>query len=241
LNDVALLAGRAVVVTGTSRGIGRGIAAGLSAAGADVLAVSRTRTACDAGPGRIVPVAVDLRDETAPGRIVEAALEAFGRVDGLVNNAGVIHFVDCWLHGDAEWDDVFETNLTAPFRLSQAVVRHWLAHGERGVIVNLGSVESEVVIERQAGYAATKGAILGLTRAMALELAPHGIRVNAIGPGVIATEMSEALKGETFARIPMQRLGQVDEISDVAVFLLSDLARYLTGTIVYADGGYTAQ
>jgi NAD(P)-dependent dehydrogenase (short-subunit alcohol dehydrogenase family) len=232
-----LLEGRAYVVTGASRGIGSAIASRLSAFGADVLAVSRSGDA----PEGVVSHRADLRDVDAPAEVLAAVVEAFGRVDGLVNNAGVIHFADCWEHGDAEWDDVFATNLTAPFRLGQAFARRWVERGEEGAIVNIGSIESEVAIERQAGYAATKGGILGLTRATALELAPHGIRVNAVAPGVIETEMSDAMLGTTASRIPLGRLGTASEVGDVVGFLLSDLARYVTGTMLYADGGYTAR
>jgi glucose 1-dehydrogenase len=229
------------VVTGASRGIGRAIAARISAAGGDVLAVSRSGDASPPVAGRIEPLSLDVRAAGAPGRVLETALEVFDRVDGLVNNAGIIHFAPCWQHGDLEWDELVATNLTAPFRLSQALVRHWLERDEPGVVVNVGSVESEVAIENQAGYAATKGGILGLTRVMAIELAPHGIRVNAVGPGVIDTGMTGPVKTETEARIPLGRLGATEEVADVVVYLLSDLASYVTGTILYADGGYTAR
>jgi NAD(P)-dependent dehydrogenase (short-subunit alcohol dehydrogenase family) len=236
-----LLEGRAYVVTGASRGIGCAIASRLSALGADVLAVSRGGSAPEPVAGGIVSQRVDLREADAPGQVLVAALEAFGHVDGLVNNAGVIHFADCWLHGDAEWDDLFATNLTAPFRLSQAFARRWIELGQEAAIVNVGSIESEVAIERQAGYAATKGGMLGLTRTMALELAPYGIRVNALGPGVIATEMSDTMLETVRQRIPLGRLGTSSEIGDVVGFLLSDLARYVTGAMLFADGGYTAR
>lgn len=236
-----LLDGRSYVVTGTSRGIGSAIGSRLSALGANVLAVSRTGGSPATVVGRIVPQHVDLRDLDAPADVLAAALAAFGTVDGLVNNAGVIHFADCWQHGDDEWDDLFATNLTAPFRLAQAFARHWIGAGRHGAIVNVGSIESEVAIERQAGYAASKGGLLGLTRAMALELAPHGIRVNAVGPGVIATEMSDTMLETIRPRIPLGRMGSPSEVGDAVGFLLSDLAGYVTGTILYADGGYTAQ
>jgi NAD(P)-dependent dehydrogenase (short-subunit alcohol dehydrogenase family) len=240
-DDLPLLEGRSYVVTGTSRGIGDTIASRLSAFGADVLAVSRSGGAPEPVAGRVVSRHVDLRDLDAPAAVLAEALAAFGHVDGLVNNAGVIYFADCWEHGDAEWDDVFATNLTAPFRLSQALARHWIELGREAAIVHIGSIESEVAIERQAAYAASKGGILGLTRALAIELAPHGIRVNALGPGVIATEMSDTMLETVRPRIPLGRMGASSEIGDVVAFLLSDLARYVTGTMLYADGGYTAR
>jgi len=236
-----LLEGRAYVVTGASRGIGHAIASRLSALGAGVLAVSRGVSAPEPMAGGIVSQRVDLREVDAPGQVLAAALEEFEQVDGLVNNAGVIYFADCWLHGDAEWDDLFATNVTAPFRLSQAFARRWIELGQEAAIVNVGSIESEVAIEQQAGYAATKGGMLGLTRAMALDLAPYGIRVNALGPGVIETEMSDTMLETVRPRIPLGRLGTSSEIGDVVGFLLSDLARYVTGAMLFADGGYTAR
>lgn len=240
-DDPSLLRDRAFVVTGASRGIGRAIASAISAEGGRVLAVSRTGGMPAASDGPIEPLALDIRAADAPERALGTALERFGRADGLVNNAGVIHFSPCETHGDVEWDELIETNLTAPFRLGQAFARYWLENDVKGVIVNLGSVESEVAIENQAGYAATKGGILGLTRAMAIELAPHGIRVNAVGPGVIDTGMTGPLKTETEARIPARRLGTPDEIGDVVVYLLSGRATYVQGSILFADGGYTAR
>jgi len=236
-----LLAGRAFVVTGTSRGIGQAIATAISGEGGDVVGISRRGESPAAVSGRIEPLALDVTAADTPARALDATLELFGRVDGLVNNAGVIHFDPCHTYGDAEWGELIATNLTAPFRLSQAFAQHWIAQGSHGSIVNLGSVESEVAIENQVGYAATKGGILGLTRVMAVELAAHQIRVNAVGPGVIDTGMSGPLKTETEKRIPLGRLGTPEEAANAVVYLLSEHASYVTGTILYADGGYTAQ
>jgi 2-deoxy-D-gluconate 3-dehydrogenase len=237
----SLLGGRAFVVTGTSRGIGRAIARAISAAGGDVLGISRGGDVPRSVGGGIEPLALDVTAPDAPSRALETALSAFGRADGLVNNAGVIHFDACETYGDAEWDELIATNLTAPFLFSQAFARWWLEERLAGVIVNLGSVESEVAIEKQVGYAATKGGILGLTRAMAVELAPFDIRVNTVGPGVIDTGMTGPLKEETERRIPLGRLGTTEEAADAVVYLLSGRSSYVTGTILFADGGYTAR
>jgi NAD(P)-dependent dehydrogenase (short-subunit alcohol dehydrogenase family) len=231
------LAGKAVIVTGASRGIGAAIARSAVDEGASLLAVSRS------GRGEPLPgarrLAVDLRDDDAPRGVLESCLDAFGKVDCLVNNAGIIHHANCWEHPDEPWDEMFETNVTAPFRLSQQLVAHWLAAERSGVIVNITSIESEVAMPHQAGYAATKGGLLGLTRAMALELAPAGIRAVALAPGDIATEMASA--ANVLGRIPMARQGTVEEVANLAVFLLSDRAAYITGAMVAVDGGYLAQ
>jgi NAD(P)-dependent dehydrogenase (short-subunit alcohol dehydrogenase family) len=239
LSAGTLLAGRTAIVTGTSRGIGRALALGIAAAGANVLAVSRAEPASEVAE-RIQPFRCDVCAPDAPDIILDAALAAFGRVDTLVNNAGIIRFATPMQQTDEEWDDTIATNLTAPFRLSQRLANHWVSEQQPGVIVNLCSVESDVAFHDQPAYAASKGGLLGLTRAMALELAPLGIRVLAIGPGVIDTGMTPP-RPEDLERIPMHRLGTPEEVADGVVLLLSPLARYATGSIFYLDGGYLTQ
>ncbi|HEY7961821.1 MAG TPA: SDR family oxidoreductase [Solirubrobacteraceae bacterium] len=262
------LEGRVAVVTGASRGIGAGIAARLLAAGARVLGVSRTRSpegeafakgeafvqregkafvqgereesVQREGDGKaFVQIECDVTAPDAPQRVLAGALEAFGRVDALVNNAGVLFAGACWEQGDEQIDATLALNLTAPFRLSQALAAHWVERGAAGVLVNVCSVESQVAWSQppHAAYAASKGGLLALTRALALELAEHGIRVVALGPGIVATEMTGA--GARHDAIPLgHRLGTPAEMGDVVAFLLSDAASYVTGEIVYADGGY---
>jgi NAD(P)-dependent dehydrogenase (short-subunit alcohol dehydrogenase family) len=220
------------VVTGTSRGIGVGIAQRLSAAGVLVFGVSRT-------PGEWVALECDLTDADAPERVLAAALDAHGRVDALVNNAGVLFEGNCWEQGDEQVQATLELNLTVPFRLSQLLAAHWVALGEPGTIVNICSIESQIAWADppEAAYATSKGGLLGLTRAMALELAPQDIRVLALGPGMVATAMTPP-DAPARTAIPLGRLGTPAEIGDVVAFLLSDAARYMTGEIVYVDGGY---
>jgi NAD(P)-dependent dehydrogenase (short-subunit alcohol dehydrogenase family) len=231
---------RVVAVTGTSRGIGAGIADRLIAAGAKVLGVSRTSPDRARDEDAFVQIECDVLSREMPDAVLHGALEAFGRLDALVNNAGVLIAGACWEQADAELDAMVELNLTAPFRLSQRLATHWVEQGSRGAIVNICSIESQVALAPppHAAYATTKGGLLGLTRAMALELAPHGIRVVAVGPGMIATAMTPDT-GEAHDAIPLgHRLGTPEEIGELTAFLISDAARYITGEIVYADGGY---
>lgn len=233
------LDGRVVVVTGASRGIGRGIADRCAQAGASVLGVSRADSV-GSGLDRQASLSIDLTDSDAGERILAGALDRFGRVDGVVNNAGANIPAPCWQQTDEEWDTMFAVNLTAPFVVGQALARHWRTNGQPGTIVNICSVEAEWAWPSppQAAYAATKGALLGLTRTMAFDLAGDGIRVVGIAPGVVETEMSSD-RAAAEAMIPLgHRLGTPEEIGDAAVFLLSDRAAYVTGEMLYVDGGY---
>jgi len=221
------------LLTGASRGIGQGIAARLAAAGVRVFGVSRTA-------GEAVRLQCDLTEPDAPERILAAALEAFGRVDALVNNAGLLLEGNCWEQPEADVEAMLALNLTVPFLLSQAVAGHWVKAARRGTIVNVCSIESQVgwADPPHAAYAASKGGLLGLTRAQALELAPHGIRVVAVGPGAIATAMTSETP-ELAAAIPLGgRPGTPENVGDAVAFLISEAASYVTGEIVYVDGGY---
>lgn len=242
-----LLDGTTVLVTGAGRGIGRGLAQGLAKSGAAVIAVSRTADEVHslareihASGGRAFPVAADIRDRAAMEDAVSRSFDRYGRIDGLVNNAGVIIFNDFCDFSDADWDEIVSTNLTAPYSLIQIVARQWIEHAQLGSVVNITSVESEAVFPRQAIYAASKGGLLQLTKAAALELAPYGIRVNAVGPGIIRTAMTPTDYAEKVS-IPLGRLGEPSDIVGPVAFLLSPLSSYITGTIMYVDGGHLLQ
>ena len=201
-----------------------------------VFAVSRS-------PGEAAHFQCDLNKADASARVLAAVLDAFGRVDALVNNAGLLLEGNCWEQSDEDVEAMIALNLTVPFLLSQAVASHWVEEGVAGTIVNVCSIESQVgwATPPQAAYAATKGGLLGLTRAQALELAPHGIRAVAVGPGPIATGMTPQMP-ELARAIPLGgRPGAPRDVGDVVAFLLSDAARFLTGEIVYVDGGYLLQ
>ncbi len=232
-----------VLVTGTSRGIGEGIASLLLERGHRVVGVSR------AGSRGVVrdhagfaDVRHDLSDPLRVEEVVSHALSAFGTIDALVNNAGTLHSTGCHEQTDAEFDEMLALNLTVPFRLSQLLARHWVAEEIRGVIVNICSVESQVAWPPpgQSGYAVTKAGLLGLTRGLALALGGDEIRVVAVGPGVIETEMS--ISGDLRGRIPLgHRYGTTTDVAELTAFLLSGAAQYITGEIVYVDGGYVIQ
>lgn len=229
--------GPVAVVTGTSRGIGAGIARRLMDDGYTVVGVSRSGSPEVARP-TFHDLQLDLATEAEA--VIERALAITGRIDALVNNAGQHSSAPCWELAPATFESLLQVNLTAPFLLSQQVLRHWVSAGNSGCIVNLCSVESEVgwADPPQAGYAATKGGMVGLTRALAYDFGSYGIRVNGVAPGAIETEMSPADRGPLTARIPLQRLGTVAEVADATAYLLSDRSSYITGEILFADGGY---
>ena len=175
-----------------------------------------------------------------------ATLQAFGRIDGLVNNAGIFKAADFLDITEADWDAVLDVNLKGSFLVGQAVAREMAKTGG-GAIVNMSSVNGLVAIPSIASYNVSKGGINQLTRVMALSLADHGIRVNAVAPGTIATELarnavlgSEEARRRIMSRTPMKRLGEPEEIASVAAFLLSSASSYMTGEIVYVDGGRLA-
>ncbi len=249
------LEGRVVVITGAAQGIGEACARRLVADGAAVALWDVNDT-----PGHALAAALEAGGASALYRHcnvaskaeVEAALAAtlvaFGRVDGLVNNAGIFKaspFLDI---SEADWDAVIDVNLKGHFLVGQAVARQMVAQGKQdgkaGAIVNMSSVNARLTIASIASYNASKGGIDQLTRVMALALADHGIRVNGVAPGTIATELaakavltSEEAKARIMSRTPMKRLGQPAEIASVVAFLLSDAASYMTGDTVLVDGG----
>jgi NAD(P)-dependent dehydrogenase (short-subunit alcohol dehydrogenase family) len=244
---------RAAVVTGAGSGIGRAIALAFAAEGARVLcadinaaAARQTAQAIRAAGGQALARQVDVSRRTAVERMVSTALAAWGRVHILVAAAGIgpsAPFLDL---AEAEWDRVLEVNLKGLFLCGQAVGRH-MAEAGGGVIINVTSQLSEVAQAGSAHYMASKGGAKLLTKAMAIELAAYGIRVNALAPGLTNTAMTRldtpdgrASRAKLFDHIPMGRAAEPDEIAQAAVFLASDEASYVTGASLFVDGGYLA-
>ena len=241
--------GKVVVVSGGSRGIGRAIVELFAAEGANVVffyqhdkvAADSVVAACAGGAGRVSALQLDIRDSAACRDAAEKIAEAHGRIDVLVNNAGVIR--DNVLVGleDDDIRTVLDVNVAGVFNVTRAIAPFMISR-RAGKIINLSSVSGTKGGRGQTNYAASKGAIDGLTRALAVELASRRITVNAVAPGVIETEMSAAVRelagDEIKSRILLKRFGQPREIANAVWFLASSLADYVTGQVLYVDGGF---
>ncbi|MEP7328860.1 MAG: SDR family NAD(P)-dependent oxidoreductase [Betaproteobacteria bacterium] len=243
------LAGRTVIVTGGSRGIGRAVVELLAHDGADVTffyrdnaAAAQEVVAAAAAAGHAVTAKqLDIRDSAACAQAVERIADRGERIDLLVNNAGVIRDNPLAGFSDADVQDVLDTNVTGVFNMCRAVAPFMISQ-RGGKIVNISSVSGEKGGRGQTNYAASKGAINALTRALAVELAPRKITVNAVAPGVIDTEMSAPVRemagDEVRARILLKRFGKPEDIAYAVWFLASDYANYVTGQVLTVDGGF---
>ncbi len=245
------LADKVAIVTGGARGIGLAIARRYVAEGARVVIADVDRAAGEAEAKALGAscrfVASDVGDARAVAGLIEQTVGAFGALDILVNNAGIIHAADFLDLKEADFDRVLRVNLKGAFLAGQAAAKRMVAQIKAGrppgAIINMSSINAVVAIPNHTPYCVSKGGIDQLTKVMALSLAPHGIRVNAIGPGSIMTDILKAVatdreaKRRILMRTPLGRIGEPDEIAAVAVFLASPDASYITGQTIYADGG----
>jgi NAD(P)-dependent dehydrogenase (short-subunit alcohol dehydrogenase family) len=250
--DNLQLDGRVAWVTGAGRGLGRAVAQGLAAAGAEVALTSRTeaelaetlaKIEADGGRGVVLPA--DVTDPEQVEAVAAAALDRLGRLDILINNAGISPVLArSEALALADWKRILEVNLTGAFICSQAAGRQMLADGG-GSIINISSVHGRVGSPRLAAYAASKGGLELLTRTLAVEWADRNVRVNAVAPGYFATEMTEGIRASTRSeslvqRIPLGKFGLPQQVVGAVLFLASDMSSYVTGTTVSVDGGWTA-
>ena len=244
---------RVVIITGAARGIGKACARRLATDGYQVVATDVEAEALDATVAELcahgLPVEgreLDVSDTAAGRALVEAVARRSGRVDALVNNAGYTERVYVDDLTTERWDHMLAVHVRGAVFLTQAVARDMVRRGEPGAVVNVSSIRAEVAEPGQMHYCAAKGAMRSLTRAIAQELAPHGIRVNCVGAGLTATRMTAEVRADPqalaqrHARIPLARYAQPEEIAACVAFLLSDQASFVTGTTLDADGGYLA-
>ncbi|CDX13261.1 SDR family oxidoreductase [Mesorhizobium sp. M2C.T.Ca.TU.002.02.1.1] len=244
-------AGKVAIVTGAARGIGRACAERFLAEGAkvvlgDIDAQELEKCAAEIGsPASVAAVVTDVSRKEQVDALVAAAVTRFGRVDIMVNNAGIAPVQDFLDISEADYDRVLAVNLKGAFMGTQAAARQMIAQGQGGVIINMSSINSGLANPRVATYAISKGGMNQVTGTAAVAFAPYGIRVVGVGPGTIATEMvmdgtfidSEEMRRAILSRTPLGRLGTAAEIASVVAFLASDDASYITGETIYPDGG----
>lgn len=246
------LDGKTAIVTGASRGLGQAIAVGLAEAGADLALVHRsdaseTRQRIEALGRRCVTIRADLSDKDSVPTIIDATIGELGGIDVLVNNAGIIRRAPVTELSEEDWDDVMNVNIRTPFFLSQAVAKVMIEQGRGGKIVNIASMLSFQGGILVSSYTASKSALVGLTRLLANELAPHGINVNAIAPGYMATDNTRPLREDAtrnkaiLERIPVGRWGAPEDLQGAAVFLASAASQYMQGFTIAVDGGWLAR
>ena len=245
------LSGRTAVVVGGTSGIGRAIALGLAEAGADVVSTGRradlvadVAAEIEQRGRRSLRVPADVSEAGSLERVCGAVLDEFGRVDVLVCAAGITRRIATLDMDEADWHRIMETNVTGTLRACQVFGRRMVAQ-RAGRIITIGSLSSFVGLHEVAAYVASKSAVAGLTRALAIEWAPYNVTVNAIAPGVFRTDLNTALldspRGqELLMRTPMKRFGRVEELVGAAVYLASDAASFVTGHILAVDGGFLA-
>ena len=246
------LSGKVAIVTGCDTGLGQGMAVALAQAGCDIVGVNRkvpdeTAARITALGRRFMAIQADLGQQESIQRVVDNAVAEMGRVDILVNNAGTIRREDALAFSEKDWDDVVNLNLKSVFFLSQAVAKQFIQQGQGGKIINIASMLSFQGGIRVPSYTASKSGVLGITRLLANEWATHGINVNAIAPGYMATNNTQQLRDdeqrskEILDRIPAGRWGKPDDLQGPAIFLASSASDYVNGYTLAVDGGWLAR
>ena len=246
------LNGKTAVITGANTGLGQGMCVALAEAGANIVGVGRsdmneTKKMVEDTGAAFVAVKADLLSLEPIDTIIEQSVAAFGSVDILINNAGIIRREDAIDYSVSDWDDVMNTNIRTLFFLSQAMAKQFIKQGKGGKIINVASMLSYQGGIRVPAYTASKSAVMGVTKAMANEWAKYGINVNAIAPGYMVTNNTEKLRqdpkryGEILDRIPAGRWGEPSDMGGCAVFLASDAAQYVHGVTIPVDGGWQAR
>lgn len=251
--DQFSLTGKSGIVTGAGSGIGQAIAGGLAEAGADVVIAGRNLEKLEKAAkglanrgGRLLPVTVDMKHQASIQSLVDRTVAEFGKIDFLFNNAGTIHREPSENHSLEAWQEVLQVNLTGPFLLAQTVARFMISQKIKGKIINTSSLIAVFGGKTVPSYAASKGGLTQLTKALCNDLGQYGIRVNAIGPGWVRTELTQALQkneqryNEITARIPLGRWADPQDLAGIAVFLASAASDYITGQVIFIDGGYLA-
>lgn len=250
--DTFTLSGKVALITGCDTGLGQGMAIALAQAGCDIVGVNRkapekTASAVTALGRRFVAIRADLSQQENLQYIVDTAVAEMGRIDILVNNAGTIRREEALTFSEKDWDDVMNLNLKSLFFLSQAVAKRFITQGQGGKIINIASMLSFQGGIRVPSYTASKSGVLGITRLLANEWALHGINVNAIAPGYMATNNTQQLRdneqrnAEILDRIPAGRWGVPDDLQGPVVFLASPASDYVNGHTLAVDGGWLAR